>query len=189
MWTARIALLTLLLLLGGGWFDVLFSKRKKIALLCAIPVVFGLTFVPALRTPSVRVCAAPCAFALIAALLCPTEHPFGALTAAALGGTIGWKLCDALPLFAEQGLLIAVPTLLLAALYCRDANAKALAIAAAPFGMLLLRAFGDYSLFRSAVLELGTGDALAAQAVGLLLLLPGERLFGRLRGRRLQARA
>ena len=30
---------------------------------------------------------------------------------------------------------------------------------------------GDYTLFRSAVLELGTGDALMAQSAGLLLLL------------------
>lgn len=171
MWTARILLLTVLLLSGGGWFDALLFRREKIALLCALPVVFGLSFLPTLRTPTVRLCFAPCALALIAALLCPTDQPIRALLAALFGGFLGWKLCDALPLFFEQGLLIAAPTLFLCLLLCREANARALAIAAAPFVMLFFQMIGDYTLFRSAVLELGTGDALMAQSAGLLLLL------------------
>ena len=180
MWTGRILLLVLLLFAGGGWFDSLFSKRKKIALLCAIAVVFGLTLVPTVKTPSVRLCFAPCAFLLCTAALCPTKHPFGAAFAALLGGYLGWKLCDALPLFIEQGLLIAAPTLLFCALICRDANAKALAIAAAPFVMLFLQMAGDYVLFKSTVLELGSGDALCAQSAGLLILLTGGLIGDRL---------
>ncbi|MBQ1631572.1 MAG: hypothetical protein II049_01975, partial [Clostridia bacterium] len=53
------------------------------------------------------------------------------------------------------------------------------AIAAAPFVMLFFQMVGDYTLFRSAVLELGTGDALTAQSAGLFLLL----LCGTLRDR------
>lgn len=170
MWTARIVLLSLLLLTAGGWFDVALGKRKY-AMLPALAVVLGLSFVPTLRTPSVRLCFAPCAFALLTALLCPTEHPFGAAIAAGLGGLIGWRLCETFPLFPEQGLLIALPTLLLAALYGREGSAIALAASAAPFVMLTARAAGDYTLFRSAVLELGDADALTAQAVGLFLLL------------------
>ena len=180
MWTARIALLTILLLTAGGWFDMLLPKWKKRAVLLLLPVLFGLTFVPTLRTPTVRLCFASCAFALLTAVLSPTDHPFGALTAATFGGYLGWKLCDLLPLFPEQGLLIAAPALVFAALFCRDANAKALAIAAAPFGMLLWRAFGDYTLFQSAVLELGNEDALTAEAVGMLVLLAGGFVRDRL---------
>lgn len=181
MWTARILMLILLLLTAGGWFDALLPKRKKTAILLLLPAVFAVSYVPTLREPSVRMCAAPCAFALLCALLFSTDHPFGALTAALLGGMVGWKLCDAFPLFPEQGLLIAAPTVLLAALYCRDASAKALAIAAAPFVMLFLRAVGDYLLFKSAVLELGCEDTLAAQAIGSALLLVGESVLARLR--------
>lgn len=180
MWTARILFLTFLLLTGGGWFDPLLPRREKIALLCFAPAVFGLTFVPTLRTSSVRLCYAPCAFVLLAALLCPTEHPFGALFAAVLGGFLGWKLCDALPLFPEPGLLIAAATLLMSALYCRDANAKALAIAAAPFVTLVFQMAGDFVLFKSTVLELGNGDALCAQSAGLLVLLIGGLVRDRL---------
>ncbi len=186
MWTARIALLTTLLLTAGGWFDMLLPGWKKRTVLLLLPVVFGLTFVPTLRTPSVRLCFAPCAFALLTALLCPTDHPFRALLASVLGGYLGWKLCDLLPLFPEQGLLIAAPTLIFAALFCREANAKALAIAAAPFGMLLWRAFGDYTLFQSAVLELGNADALTAQAVGILLLLAATAAVRALRDGRIR---
>ena len=179
----------LLLLTGGGWFDALLFKREKIALLCLIPVVFGLSFAPTLRTPTVRLCFAPCAFALLTALLCPTEQPLRALAAAVLGGFLGWKLCDAFPLFPEQGLLIAAPTLLISALYCRDANARALAIAAAPFVMLFFQMTGDYMLFRSEVLELGTGDALLAQSASLLLLLAGGFARDRLLALRKRLRA
>ena len=180
MWTARILLLVLLLLTGGGWFDLLLFRREKIALLCLAPVVFGLSFLPTFRTPTVRLCFASCAFALLIAALCPTDHPFGAAFAALLGGFLGWKLCDALPLFFEQGFLIAAPTLVLCALFCRDANAKALAIAAAPFVMLFFQMVGDYMLFKSTVLELGSFDALCAQSAGLLALLVGGLLRDRL---------
>ena len=180
MWTGRILLLVLLLFACGGWFDTLLSKRKKIAMLCAIAVVFGLTLVPTVKTPTVRLCFAPCAFVLCTAALCPTKHPFGAAFAAMLGGFLGWKLCDVLPLFFEQGLLIAAPTLILCVLVCRDANAKALAIAAAPFVMLFLQMIGDYVLFKSAVLELGTGDALCAQSAGLLALFAAGTILDRL---------
>ena len=176
MWTARILILTLLLLLGGGWFDTVLFRREKRALLGLLPVVFGLSWLPTLSEPSVRLCFAPCAFALLIASLCPTDHPFGALFTALLGGLIGWKLCDALPLFFEQGFLIILPTLLLCAFFCRDANARALAVAASPFVMLLFQMAGDYMLFKSAVLELGNGDTLCAQSAGLLLLLTGARV-------------
>lgn len=179
MWTARILILVLLLLTGGGWFDRVLFKREKVALLCLLPAVFGLTLVPTVTEPTVRLCFAPCAFLLLTAGLCPTDHPFGALIAALSGGLLGWELCDEFPLFFEQGLLIAVPTLLVCLPFCRDANARALAIAAAPFVMLLFRMAGDYTLFRSTVLELGNGDALCAQTAGLLLLL----LFGAVRDR------
>ena len=49
--------------------------------------------------------------------------------------------------------------------------------------MLLFRAAGDAMLFSFAVLELGTGDALAAQTVGILLLLILEAVFARLPAR------
>lgn len=191
MWTARILLLILLLLTGGGWFDQLLFRREKTALLCLAPVVFGLSLVPTLRTTTVRLCFAPCAFALLTALLCPTDQPLRALFAALFGGFLGWKLCDALPLFFEQGLLIAAPALLFCTLFCRDADAKALAIAAAPLVMLFFRMTGDYMLFRSTVLELGNGDALCAQSAGLLLFLAGGLVRDRLRrsGRRLHASA
>ena len=188
MWTARILLLTLLLLTGGGWFDMLLFRREKIALLCLAPVMIGLSFLPTFRSPSVRVCFAPCAFMLLTALLCPTDHPFGALFAALFGGFLGWKLCDTLPLFSEQGLLIAAPTLLLSAFVCRDANARALAIAAAPFVMLFFQMVGDYMLFKSAVLELGSGDAFCAQSAGLLALLVGGLLRDRLNAVRTRVR-
>ena len=191
MWTARILLLVLLLLTGGGWFDLSLFRREKIALLCLAPVVFGLSFLPTFRTPTVRLCFAPCAFALLTAALCPTDHPFGALFAALFGGFLGWKLCDAMPLFFEQGFLIAAPTLVLCALFCRDANARALAIAAAPFVMLFFQMIGDYMLFKSTVLELGSFDALCAQSAGLLFLLSGGLVRDRLNGlkRRLHAPA
>ena len=191
MWTARILLLVLLLLMGGGWFDLLLFRREKIALLCLAPVVFGLSFLPTFRTPTVRLCFAPCAFALLIAALCPTDHPFGALLAALLGGFLGWKLCDTLPLFFEQGFLIAAPTLALCALVCRDANARALAIAAAPFIMLFFQMIGDYMLFKNTVLELGSFDALCAQSAGLLALLTGGLVRDRVNGlkRRLRAPA
>ena len=191
MWTARILLLTLLLLTSGGWFDLLLFRHEKIALLCLVPVVFGLSFVPTFRTPTVRLCFSPCVFLLLTALLCPTDHPFGALLAALLGGFLGWKLCDALPLFFEQGFLIAAPTLLFSVLFCRDANARALAIAAAPLVMLLFQMIGDYMLFKSTVLELGSFDALCAQSAGFLVLLTGGLLRDRLQTlrRRLHAPA
>ena len=191
MWTARILLLVLLLLTGGGWFDLTLFRREKIALLCLAPVVFGLSFLPTFKTPTVRLCFAPCAFALLIAALCPTEHPFGAVSAALLGGFLGWKLCDTLPLFFEQGFLIAAPTLVLCILFCRDANARALAIAAAPFVMLFFQMVGDYMLFKSAVLELGSFDALCAQSAGLLALLVGGLVRDRVNGlrRRLHAPA
>lgn len=180
MWTARILLLTLLLLTGGGWFDLLLFRREKTALLCLVPVVFGMSVLPTFKTPSVRLCFAPCAFALLTAALCPTDHPFGALFAALFGGFLGWKLCDALPLFFEQGFLIAAPTLLLCTFVCRDANARTLAIAATPFVMLFFQMIGDYTLFKSAVLELGSFDALCAQSAGLLALLIGGLVRDRL---------
>ena len=189
MWTARILLLVLLLLTAGGWFDRLLFRREKIALLCLVPVVFGLSCIPTFKTPTVRLCFAPCAFALVAALLCPTDHPFGALFAALFGGYLGWKLCDALPLFFEPGFLIAAPTLVLCALLCRDANARALAIAAAPFVMLFFQMIGDFLLFKSAVLELGNEDALTAQSAGLLVLLTGGLVRDRLAQLRLRLHA
>ena len=129
--------------------------------------------------------------ALLIAALCPTDHPFGALFAALFGGFLGWKLCDTCPLFFEQGFLIAAPTLVLCALFCRDANARALAIAAAPFVMLFFQMVGDYMLFKSAVLELGSFDALCAQSAGLLALLVGGFVRDRVNGlrRRLHAPA
>ena len=190
MWTGRILLLILLLLTAGGWFDGILNKPKKAAMIVAAPILLGLSFLPTLRESTVRLCFAPCALALTIAALCPTEHPFGALTAAVLGGLIGWKLCDAFPLFSEPGMLTALPTAALAALYCRDAEAKALAIAAAPFGMLFFQMIGDYMLFQSTVLELGNGDALCAQSAGLLFLLTGGLVYSRFRVRsRLRARA
>ena len=179
MWTARILLLAVLLLAGGGWFDKVLPRRQKTALLLGVPVVFALSYLPEIRETYVHACAAPCAFVLLIALLCPTAHPIGAALCAALGGLLGWKLNDLFPLFFEPGLLIAVPTALLSVFYCRDANAKALALAAAPFVSLFLRAVGDYTLFQSAVLSLGDGDALCAQAVGFLLLLLGGALLNR----------
>jgi hypothetical protein len=134
-------------------------------------------------------CFAPCAFALLTALLCPTDHPFDALFAALLGGFLGWRLCDALPLFFEPGFLIAAPTLVLCALLCRDANARALAIAAAPFVMLFFQMIGDFLLFKSAVLELGNEDALTAQSAGLLVLLTGGLVRDRLAQLRLRLHA
>ena len=75
---------------------------------------------------------------------------------------------------------------MLGALYCRDANAKALAIAAAPFVMLFFQMIGDYTLFQSAVLELGNADALTAQTVGSGLLLAGGCAWERLRSIRIR---
>lgn len=180
MWTARIALLSTGFLTLGGWFDTVLRKRKKRTLLLLLPVLLGLSAVPTLETPSVRLCFAPCVFFLCTAILCPTDQPLSALVAALLGGFLGWKLIDTFPLFSEPGLFVALPTLMLGALYCRDANAKALAIAAAPFFMLLLQAIGDYMLFHSTVLELGNEDTLCAQAAGSVLLLTGELLLDRL---------
>ncbi len=176
MWTARILLLIGALLTAGGWFDGMLTKSKKTALLCAAPIVLGLSFVPTLREPSVRLCFAPCAFALLVFALCPTGHPLGALCAAVLGGLIGAKLTDTYPLFPEPGILTAAPTTVLAALYCRDRSAKALAVAAAPFIMLLFQAIGDYTLFQSTVLELGNGDALCAEVAGSAMILAAEML-------------
>jgi len=173
MWTARIALLSTGFLTLGGWFDTVLRKRKKRTLLLLLPVLLGLSAVPTLETPSVRLCFAPCVFFLCTAILCPTDQPLSALVAALLGGFLGWKLIDTFPLFSEPGLFVALPTLMLGALYCRDANAKALAIAAAPLVMLFFQMIGDYMLFRSAVLELGSGDALTAQSSGILFLLCG----------------
>lgn len=176
MWTARVLMLGTALLTGGGWFDTVLSHGKKRALLIGLPIAFALSFVPTLRETYVHACTAPCALLLLSAVACPTDHPVGAALCAAFGGIVGWKLWDLFPLFFEPGLLIAVPTALFSVFYCRDANAKALAIAAAPFVSLLMRAVGDYTLFRSAVLELGSGEALCAQTAGLLLLLVGGAL-------------
>ena len=188
MWTARIVLLVLLFLTGGGWFDAQLPKWKKTALLCTLPIVFALSYVPTIMEPSVRLCPAPFAMILFAALLCPTDHPFGALLGALLGGGLGWELCETFPLFFEQGILIAFSTLVVCLFFCRDANAKALAVAAAPFVMLVCRMAGDYMLFRSTVLELGNGDALCAQTAGCLLLLTGEFMRDRLRRRQRRTR-
>ena len=102
-----------------------------------------------------------------------------AALAAAFAGIAGWKLADSFPLFVELGLLTAGPAVIFSQFYCRDRNAKALAVSAAPFVMLFCRAVGDYTLFQSAVLELGNGDALAAQTAGLLLLLTGGAVYAR----------
>ena len=179
MWTARICLLISELLLAGGWFDALLDRRRKRVLLAALPMLFALSYVPPLRETFVHAYAAPCAFALCASVLCPTDRPIGALLAAAFAGIAGWKLADSFPLFAELGLFTALPAVAFAQFYCRDRNAKALAVAAAPFVMLFCRAVGDYTLFQSAVLELGNGDAFAAQTEGLLLLLAGGALYER----------
>ena len=189
MWTARILLLMTEILLCGGWFDAMPGKAQKRRLLFGLPVVFALSFLPDLSETYVHACAAPCAFLLLAALSCPTAHPIGAAICAALGGLFGWKLWDLFPLFFEQGLLVAVPTAVFSVFYCRDAKAKALAIAAAPFVSLLMRAIGDYTLFQSAVIELGNGDALCAQAAGLLLLLAGSAAYVRLSQRLLRSRS
>ncbi len=177
MWTARIVLLLIALLLSGGWFDRLFDRKRKIAALAALPALFALSFVPPLKETYVHAYAAPCAFLLITALLCPTDRPIGAALAAAFAGIAGWKLMDSFPLFVELGLLTAVPAVAFSQFYCRDRNAKALAVAAAPFFMLFCRTVGDYTLFESAVLELGNGDALTAQTSGLLLLLLGGAVY------------
>ena len=179
MWTARICLLITLLLLSGGWFDALLDRRRKIVAFAALPALFALSFVPPLKETFVHAYAAPCAFVLCIALLCPTDRPIGALLAAAFAGIAGWKLMDSFPLFRELGLLIAVPAVVFAQFYCRDRNAKALTVAAAPFFMLFCRAVGDYTLFNSAVLELGNGDAFSAQTAGLLLLLFGGAVYDR----------
>ena len=179
MWTARICLLMTELLLLGGWFDALLERSRKRVLLAALPVLFALTYVPPLRETFVHAYAAPCAFVLCASVLCPTDRPIGAALAAAFAGIAGWKLMDSFPLFPELGLLTAVPAVVFAQFYCRDRNAKALAVAAAPFVMLFCRAVGDYTLFQSAVLELGSGDAFMAQTAGLLLLLAGGALYAR----------
>ncbi|MBQ6076608.1 MAG: hypothetical protein IJK88_00705 [Clostridia bacterium] len=179
MWTARICLLITELLLAGGWFDALFERRRKIAVLAALPALFALTYVPPLRETFVHAYAAPCAFVLCASVLCPTDRPIGAALAAAFAGIAGWKLMDSFPLFPELGLLVACPAAVFAQFYCRDRNAKALAVSAAPFVMLFCRAVGDYTLFQSAVLELGSGDAFMAQTSGLLLLLAGGALYAR----------
>ena len=179
MWTARICLLITELLLGGGWFDALLDRSRKRVLLAALPALFALSYVPPLRETFVHAYAAPCAFVLLTALLCPTDHPIGAALAAAFAGIAGWKLADSFPLFVELGLLTAGPAVVFSQFYCRDRNAKALAVSAAPFVMLFCRAVGDYTLFQSAVLELGNGDALAAQTAGLLLLLTGGAVYAR----------
>ena len=179
MWTARILLLAAALLSLGGWFNAILDRTRKRVLLFALPALFALSYVPTLRETFVHATAAPCAFLLLCALLCPTDHPIGTALCAVLGGTVGWKLIDLFPLFPEPGLLIALPTALLSLFYCRDANAKALAIAAAPFLSLWLRAVGDFTLFQSTVLELGSGDALCAQIAGLLLLLICGAFFAR----------
>ena len=179
MWTARICLLMTELLLLGGWFDALLERSRKRVLLAALPALFALTYVPPLRETFVHAYAAPCAFVLCASVLCPTDRPIGAALAAAFAGIAGWKLMDSFPLFPELGLLTAVPAVVFAQFYCRDRNAKALAVAAAPFVMLLCHAVGDYTLFQSAVLELGSGDAFMAQTSGLLLLLAGGALYAR----------
>ena len=189
MWTARIALLSTGFLTLGGWFDTVLRKWKKRTLLLLLPVLLGLSAVPTLETPSVRLCFAPCVFFLCTAILCPTDQPLSALVAALLGGFLGWKLIDTFPLFSEPGLFVALPTLMLGALYCRDANAKALAIAAAPFVMLFFQMIGDYTLFQSAVLELGNADALTAQTVGSALVLCGTLLGSRLETVRRRLRA
>ena len=176
MWTGRIALLALWLLTGGGWFDRVLSKGTKRALLALVPLVIGLTCVPTLREASVRLCFAPCAFLLAAAVLCPLKEPLSAAAAAVLSGVVGARLSDAFPLFFEQGLLTALPALFLSLCLAKRTGARALVIAAAPFCMLLFRAAGDAALFSFAVLELGTGDALAAQATGILLLFAVEEL-------------
>lgn len=161
------------LLTGGGWFDAMLRPKTKAGLLAGLPLVFFASFLPELSEPYVRVCAAPCACLLLCALLCPTEHPIGAVLCAALGGMLGWKLWDLFPLFFELGFLVAAPTVLFSLFYCRDANARAIAVVSAPFFSLLIRAVGDYTLFFSAVLELGSGDALCAQIAGILCLLAG----------------
>ena len=46
--------------------------------------------------------------------------------------------------------------------------------------MLFLQMAGDYVLFKSTVLELGSGDALCAQSAGLLILLTGGLIGDRL---------
>ena len=189
MWTARVLLLSTALLTGGGWYDAVADRKQKRGLLAGLPVVFALSFLPELTETYVHACAAPCALLLFFALLCPTRHPVGAAVCAALGGMLGWKLWDAFPLFPEPGLLIAVPTAVFSVFYCRDANAKALAAAAAPFVSLLMRAIGDYTLFQSTVIELGNGDALCAQSAGLLLLLSGGAAHVRLRQRFLRSRS
>ncbi len=183
MWTGRIALLALGLLTGGGWLGRVLDRGTKRAILLLVPLVFGLTYVPTLREPSVRLCFAPCAFFLAAALLCPLEEPLSAAAAAVLSGLIGAKLSDAFPLFCEQGLLTALPALALSFCFLRSTGSRALAVAAAPFAMLLFRAAGDAALFSFAVLELGTGDTLAAEAVGILLLLTLEAVLSRLPAR------
>jgi hypothetical protein len=111
------------------------------------------------------------------------DEPLSAAVAAVLSGLIGAKLSDAFPLFIEQGLLTALPALVIAFGFVRSTGSRALAIAAAPFLMLLFRAAGDATLFSFAVLELGTGDALAAESVGILLLLAAETAFRRLSAR------
>lgn len=188
MWTARFLLLAAALLTVGGWFDAVLPRFQKRALLFALPLLFGLSFVPTVRETYVRACVAPCAAMLLAALVCPTEHPIGAGLCAVLGGILGWKLFDLLPLFFEPGLLVAVPTAALSLFYCRDANAKALAVLAAPFLALWMRAVGDYTLFQTAVLELGDGNALCAQTAGLLLLLVGGAIAVRFPARGLRVR-
>ena len=177
MWTGRITLIAFWLLVGGGWTEGLHGRAAKRAVLVAVPVIVGFSFVPTLRASCARLCFAPCAFALLAAMLYPSDEPVRTVCAAMLGGLIGWKLCDTFPLFFEPGLLAALPTLLLAVLLCRTFGARALALAAAPFFLLLFRAIGDWILFESTVLELGDGDALSAQASGILLLTAGAAAF------------
>ena len=179
MWTGRIALLAIGLLALGGWFDRVLSRGAKWAILLLVPLVFALSELPTVREVSVRVSVAPCTFLLCAAVLCPLEEPLSAAAAAVLSGLVGARLSDAFPLFFEQGLLTALPALAFALLIPKSMGSRALAIAAAPFFMLLFRAAGDAMLFSFAVLELGTGDALAAEAVGILLLLAVEAAANR----------
>lgn len=178
MYTAIVTLLILALLTIGGWFSAWFSTPlKKWAAVAACVLIAGLSLLPVFEEGQVRVHAASVVLLFFVLLTQQTQHPIGAVLAASLGGLVGWKLCDTFPLFVEQGLLIAAPTLLLTLLYGLDAQAKVLAVAAAPFVTLVCFAVSDDLLFRYCVLSLGSTDALVAQTVGLLCLLLAYGLY------------
>ena len=168
----KILLFGMGLLFFGGWFSNVLEKRSvRIACAVAAAVLLMASYLPTIRTAVWRVEVE--AVLLIGFVTIVFRHGSWARIAIAsvLGGLAAWKLCDLYPMFAELGVLMAIPILALGLLYCRTKEERAVTAVLSPLIASLCLSIADYSAFGFCAVSIGTEDGMVASLIVLLSLL------------------